>query len=216
MGDPITVLVVEADLLMSKAISQRLSSSGAAVVGEARTNVEALVDYAQHHPQLVTLDVRLGRESGFVLVADLVTWDRDAIVLLYSASVDVQLARRAVAAGAAGYLRRDVSRAELEDCLRLAVAGVRPVFDQRTWTALAAGAVSPGGSRAQTPRLTARQRQVLQLMAAGTTSNKALASKLFISEKTVKSHIEQLAASLDVSHRSDLALRALELGVELG
>ncbi len=55
MGDPITVLVVEADLLMSKAISQRLSSSGAAVVGEARTNVEALVDYAQHHPQLVTL-----------------------------------------------------------------------------------------------------------------------------------------------------------------
>ena len=50
-------------------------------------------------------------------------------------------------------------------------------------------------------------------MAAGTTSNKDLAKELFISEKTVKSHIERIAASLDVSRRTQLPLRAVELGL---
>ena len=68
-------------------------------------------------------------------------------------------------------------------------------------------------SAGSAPQLTARQRQVLHLVAAGTTSNKDLAKELFISEKTVKSHIERIAASLDVSRRTQLPLRAVELGL---
>jgi DNA-binding NarL/FixJ family response regulator len=213
VGESIRVLVVQAGALMRQAVTQRLEASGATVVGQAETNAEALVEYAQRYPDVVTVDVRLGAESGFVLIEDLIQCHPDAVVVVYSGHGDVRLARQAVAVGAAGYVCRGASRAELRDCLESAVAGVRPVLDQRLVEArsqsVPESAVSPGPA----VQLTARQRQVLHLVAAGTTSNKDLARELFISEKTVKSHIERIAASLDVSRRTQLPLRAVELGL---
>jgi DNA-binding NarL/FixJ family response regulator len=102
----------------------------------------------------------------------------------------------------------------LRECLESAVAGVRPVLDQRLVEVRSQAAPgSAAGAGSAPPQLTARQRQVLHLVAAGTTSNKDLAKELFISEKTVKSHIERIAASLDVSRRTQLPLRAVELGL---
>jgi DNA-binding NarL/FixJ family response regulator len=214
VSESIRVLVVQAGGMMRQAVVQRLQASGATVVGQAETNAEALVEYAQRHPDVVTVDVRLGAESGFVLIEDLLEFHPDAVVLVYSGHGDVRLARQAVAVGAAGYVCRGASRAELRDYLESAVAGVRPVLDQRLVEvrsqAAPEAAASAGSSQ---PQLTARQRQVLHLVAAGTTSNKDLAKELFISEKTVKSHIERIAASLDVSRRTQLPLRAVELGL---
>jgi DNA-binding NarL/FixJ family response regulator len=213
MGEPIRVLVVQASALMRQAVAQRLEASGAEVVGKAQTNAEALVEYAQRHPDVVILDVRLGAESGFVLIADLLECYPDAVAVVYSGLNDAQLAKRAVEAGAAGYICRDASRAELHDCLMLALRGVRPVLDQRITGQRPGNSCESGPSSAHPRQLTARQQEVLELMAAGTTSNKDIAKELFISEKTVKSHIERIAASLDVSRRTQLALRALELGL---
>lgn len=197
---------------MRQAVVQRLEASGATVVGQAETNAEALVEYAQRHPDVVTVDVRLGAESGFVLIEDLLEFHPGAVVLVYSGHGDARLARQAVAVGAAGYVCRGASRAELRECLESAVAGVRPVLDQRLVEVRSQAA--PGSAAGSAPpQLTARQRQVLHLVAAGTTSNKDLAKELFISEKTVKSHIERIAASLDVSRRTQLPLRAVELGL---
>src|ERR1700710_342418 len=131
MGEPIRILVVQAGLLMRQAVVQRLEASGMSVVGQAGSNAEALVEYAQRHPDVVTVDVRLGAESGLVLIEDLLEFHPDAVVLVYSGHGDARLARQAVAVGAAGYVCRGASRAELWDCLRLAVAGVRPVLDPR-------------------------------------------------------------------------------------
>jgi len=131
MGDTIRVLVVQAGAMMRRAVVQRLETSGATVVGEAETNAEALVEYAQRHPDVVTVDVRLGPESGLTLIEDILEFHPDAVAIVYSGHGDVRLAREAVEAGAAGYICRGASRAELWDNLRLAVAGVRPVLDQR-------------------------------------------------------------------------------------
>lgn len=210
MGEAIRVLVVQAGLLMRRAVVQRLEASGLDVVGQAGSNAEALVEYAQRHPDVVTVDVRLGAESGFVLVEDLLEFHPDAVVMVYSGHGDARLARQALAAGAAGYLCRGASRAEVRDCLSLAVSGVRPVLDPRL---IEVRSETVPDATASAPQLTARQRQVLHLVAAGTTSNKDLARELFISEKTVKSHIERITASLDVSRRTQLPLRAFELGL---
>jgi DNA-binding NarL/FixJ family response regulator len=200
--------------MMRQAVVQRLQASGATVVGQAENNAEALVEYAQRHPDVVTVDVRLGAESGFVLIEDLLEFHPDAVVLVYSGHGDARLARQALAVGAAGYVCRGASRAELRDYLESAVAGVRPVLDQRLVEVRSQAAPeSDTGAGSPPPQLTARQRQVLHLVAAGTTSNKDLAKELFISEKTVKSHIERIAASLDVSRRTQLPLRAVELGL---
>lgn len=211
MGEAIRVLVVQAGALMRQAVVQRLESSGATVVGQAETNAEALVEYAQRYPDVVTVDVRLGAESGLVLIQDLLECHPDAVVVVYSGHGDAHLAQQAVAAGAAGYLCRGASRAELSECLRHAVAGVRPVLDQRLVEVQSQSVPEPAAGAAV--QLTARQRQVLHLVASGTTSNKDLARELVISEKTVKSHIERITANLDVSRRTQLPLRALELGL---
>ena len=213
MAESIRVLVVQAGGLMRQAVVQRLEASGATVVGQAETNAEALVEYAQRHPDVVTVDVRLGAESGLVLIEDLLEFDPGAVVLVYSGHGDVRLARQAVAAGAAGYVCRGASRAELWDYLESTVAGVRPVLDRRLVEVRSHSVPDAAASAGSAPQLTARQRQVLHLVAAGTTSNKDLAKELFISEKTVKSHIERIAASLDVSRRTQLPLRAVELGL---
>lgn len=213
MGEPIRVLVVQASALMRQAVAQRLEASGAVVVGKAETNAEALVEYAQRHPDVVIVDVRLGAESGSVLIADLIECYPEAVVVVYSGLSDLQLARQALEAGAAGYICRDASRTELHDCLLLALRGVRPVLDQRVTHQRSPAAAEAGGSTVHPRQLTARQQEILELMAAGTTSNKDIAKELFISEKTVKSHIERIAANLDVSRRTQLALRALELGL---
>jgi DNA-binding NarL/FixJ family response regulator len=181
------------------------------VVGQAGTNAEALVEYAQCYPDVVIVDIRLGAESGLVLISDLLEFYPDAVVVVYSGHGDVRLAQQALAAGAAGYLCRGASRTELREALGQAVAGVRPVLDRRL-VEVRSEAVPPAVA-SPVPQLTARQRQVLDLVAAGTTSNKDLARELFISEKTVKSHIERITASLDVSRRTQLPLRAVELGL---
>lgn len=209
MGEAIRVLVVQSGTLMRQAVAQRLEASGLQVVGQAASNAEALVEYAQCHPDVVTVDVRLGAESGLVLVADLMEFHPDAVVVVYSGHGDARLARQAVESGAAGYVCRGASRAELYEALRQAVSGVRPVLDHRLVEVRSQAVPSIPAA----PQLTARQRQVLDLVAAGTTSNKDLAKELFISEKTVKSHIERITASLDVSRRTQLPLRALELGL---
>lgn len=213
MAERVRVLVVQSGGLMRQAVAQRLEASGVAVVGQAGNNAEALVEYAQRHPDVVTVDVRLDGESGLVLIEDLLEFHSGAVVMVYSGHGDAHLARQAVAAGAAGYVCRGASRAELRDCLESAVAGVRPVLDQRLVEVRSHSIADLAASAGSAPQLTARQRQVLRLVAAGTTSNKELARELFISEKTVKSHIERIAASLDVSRRTQLPLRAVELGL---
>jgi DNA-binding NarL/FixJ family response regulator len=148
-----------------------------------------------------------------VLIEDLLECHPDAVVLVYSGHGDARLARQALAAGAAGYVCRGASRTELQDCLQLAVSGTRPVLDRRLVEVRSQAAPDSTVGASSAPQLTARQRQVLHLVAAGTTSNKELAKELFISEKTVKSHIERITASLDVSRRTQLPLRAFELGL---
>jgi DNA-binding NarL/FixJ family response regulator len=214
MGESIRVLVVQSGSLMRQAVAQRLEASGVRVVGQAATNAEALVEYAQCYPDVVIVDVRLGAESGLVLICDLLEFYPGAVVVVYSGHGDAGLARQTLAAGAAGYICRGASRAELRQALCQAVAGVRPVLDHRLVEVQSEAVPDPRAAAADpVPQLTARQRQVLDLVAAGTTSNKDLAKELFISEKTVKSHIERITASLDVSRRTQLPLRAVELGL---
>jgi DNA-binding NarL/FixJ family response regulator len=214
MVDTIRALVVDGNAVMRKALVQRLESIGARVVGQAASNAATLVEYAQCHPDVVTLDLGRDEESGVPLIVDLLEYQPNAVIVVYSRLDDANLIREAVAAGAAGYIRKSASRSELGECLRLALGGVRPVFDRRTMLELHADPASGDASvQAQAPHVTARQRQVLEVIATGTTSSKGIARLLFISEKTVKSHIERLSARLDVSNRSQLALRAVELGV---
>ncbi|MGW1147367.1 response regulator [Streptomyces sp. NPDC002454] len=183
------------------------SAPGFTVLGEAADGVTAVASALALDPDVVVMDLRMPGGGGAEAIAELTrrgararvlvltTWDTDSDIL------------PAIEAGAAGYLLKDAPREELFAGAR-AVAEGRPVFAHSVTSRLLATIRAPGRETA----LTAREREVLGLVARGT-SNRGIAVELFISEATVKSHLKHVYAKLDVNDRAAAVARAYERGI---
>jgi DNA-binding NarL/FixJ family response regulator len=141
---------------------------------------------------VLLLDLRLGQESGFELLRSDVAMPAVVVVTSYDYP---QYADAALRLGAAGFVVKTAPTAELLDAIRRAAAG-----------GLAFG-VRPGGGVA----LSAREREVLQLVVNGA-SNDEIGSRLGISSRTVESHLRRLFERFGVASRTELAARALREG----
>jgi DNA-binding NarL/FixJ family response regulator len=125
---------------------------------------------------------------------------------------------QALQAGAAGYLLKDLPAEELGNAVRMAHAGITqlgPSAAQRLASALArhpTGGVARGDAAKARQMLTAREIDVLRLIAHGTT-NREIASRLFVSEGTVKNHISRILARLGLRDRLQLAIYARDHGL---
>lgn len=176
------------------------------VVGEAATGEEALALAEALEPQVVLCDLRLGEGMDGIATARalrdldpapavlmLTTYDRDAEIL------------GALEAGAAGYLLKDVPPATIIEAIGTVAAG-----GTHLPPALAARVIT--GLRTPLPRLTARERDVLRLLATGTT-NREIARSLFVSEATVKSHLVHIFTKLGVDTRARAVHVARQTGL---
>ncbi|MFC1421053.1 response regulator transcription factor [Streptacidiphilus cavernicola] len=181
------------------------------VVGEAADGAEACALAAELRPDVVLMDLRmpvldgaaatarLTRELPGVRVLVLTTYDTDADIV------------RAVEAGASGYLLKDTPRLELAAAVRAAARGE---------TVLAPAAAATLLNRVRTPApppaapvlLTARETQVLALVARGLT-NADIGRELFIAEATVKTHLIRVFTKLDVDDRTAAVTVAMRLGL---
>jgi DNA-binding NarL/FixJ family response regulator len=176
------------------------------VVGEAGSGDEAVALAGRLRPDVVLMDLRMPGGDGVsattriraarpeVKIMVLTTYDTDADIL------------RAVEAGAAGYLLKDLPRAELAAAIRAAARGetvLAPAVAGRLLTRLRGGAPADG--------LSARETSVLALAARGLT-NAEIGRELFISEATVKTHLTRACAKLGVSGRTAAVARALQTG----
>jgi DNA-binding NarL/FixJ family response regulator len=141
---------------------------------------------------VLLLDLRLGQESGFELLRSDVAMPAVVVVTSYDYP---QYADAALRLGAAGFVVKTAPTAELLDAIRRAAAG-----------GLAFG-VRPGGG----VMLSAREREVLQLVVDGA-SNDEIGSRLGISSRTVESHLRRLFERFGVASRTELAARALREG----
>jgi DNA-binding NarL/FixJ family response regulator len=141
---------------------------------------------------VLLLDLRLGQESGFELLRSDVAMPAVVVVTSYDYP---QYADAALRLGAAGFVVKTAPTAELLDAIRRAAAG-----------GLAFG-VRPGSGVA----LSAREREVLQLVVHGA-SNDEIGSRLGISSRTVESHLRRLFERFDMASRTELAARALREG----
>jgi DNA-binding NarL/FixJ family response regulator len=141
---------------------------------------------------VLLLDLRLGQESGFELLRSDVAMPAVVVVTSYDYP---QYADAALRLGATGFVVKTAPTAELLDAIRRAAAG-----------GLAFG-VRPGGGVA----LSAREREVLQLVVHGA-SNDEIGSRLGISSRTVESHLRRLFERFDMASRTELAARALREG----
>ncbi|MFF2942933.1 response regulator [Streptomyces niveus] len=177
------------------------------VVGEASSGPQAEALSAELGPDIVLMDLRMpgggGVESiGRMRAAGLSC--RVIVLTTYETDTDIL---RAVEAGAAGYLLKDLTRAELADAVRAASRGETVLAPS-----VAARMVDQLRSRPDRPRLSQRETAVLRLVAEGCT-NAEIGRHLFIGESTVKTHLLRIFTKLGVTDRTAAVTNAMRHGL---
>ncbi|MFI5756597.1 response regulator [Streptomyces sp. NPDC051569] len=181
------------------------SAGGIRVVGQAGSGEEAVSQAAALRPDLVLLDLRMGEMDGVTATGHILRRSpgtRVVIVTTYEDDADIL---RAVEAGAAGYLLKGTSRAELIDAVHAAVRG------ETVLTPSLAGKLFRARGPVPSP-LSGRECDVLRLVGRGLT-NADIGKELFISEATVKTHLLRTFRKLDVSDRTAAVITAMERGL---
>lgn len=203
----IRVLIVDDHELLRAGLRSRLEPEAEiSVVGEADTAERAVLMARRLQPDLIVLDLLLPRKSGDEVIPELADVAPQARVLVVSSQASPSSVRRALSAGAAGYLPKRASDRELVAAIRLVAEGGGYVDPE-----LGAKLVTPNGSPALDP-LSERERDIIQLLALGYT-NQEIAAKLFISVRTVDTHRAHIMRKLQLDTRAELVMFALANGV---
>jgi DNA-binding NarL/FixJ family response regulator len=200
------LLVDDHDLLRAGLRSRLEREPGIAVVGDADTGDRAIVMARKLQPDLILLDLLMPRKSGYDTIPDLAKVAPQAKVLVISSQAAPSSVRRALSAGAAGYLPKHASDTELVTAIRLVADGAGYVEPD-----LGARLVNPNGSPALAP-LSERERDIVHLLALGYT-NQEIGKKLFISVRTVDTHRAHVMRKLRLDTRAELVMFALANGV---
>ncbi len=177
-------------------------------VSTAASGEEALVRFAGERPDLVLMDVHMPGIGGVEATRRLVDRHPTATVLVLTGEEDREHLASAIAAGARGYLLKDVSREELCAAVAAGLAG-RDLVEPSLRRVLA-GPVSRAGRSG--PSLTQRELQVLQGMSQGK-SNAEIGRALFLSEDTIKTHARRLFRKLGVADRAQAVANGFRLGL---
>lgn len=210
---PVRVLLVDDHELAREALGSILGREPRmAVVGEAADGGQALALARRLRPDLVLMDVRMPGPDGLEVTRAIKAELPDARVLLLTSYDAPEYVLEGLRAGADGYLLKGVGRQELLAAVRAVLRGER-----RVHPSLAAGMlhhVARGGEHPLSPEgyLTARQRDVLRLLAAGR-SNPEIARELQVSLNTVKTHVVHILQKLGATDRTQAAVRAGQLGL---
>jgi DNA-binding NarL/FixJ family response regulator len=201
---PIRVLVAEDHLIARVGITTILNAqSDIDVVAEASNGQQAVEMYTATKPDVGLLDVRMPVLGGIEAVAAIRSTFPDARLICLSTYGGDEDIRRAMHAGAASYLTKDVLHDDLLNAVRAVAAG-QSYLPQQVLAALEAQV--PG------PILSARELEVLELIVKGL-ANKQIAYVLNIAEHTVKNHVKSILAKLDVEDRTQAATAAIQRGI---
>ncbi|MEU6993432.1 response regulator transcription factor [Streptomyces sp. NPDC046465] len=177
------------------------------VVAEASSGPRAEALAAELRPDIVLMDLRMPGGSGVESIERMAATGlacRVIVLTTYETDRDIL---RAVEAGAAGYLLKDLARSELADAVRAAARGETVLAPS-----VAARLVDQLRNRPARPRLSERETAVLRLVAEGCT-NAEIGRRLYVAESTVKTHLLRIFGKLDVDDRTAAVTTALRLGL---
>jgi DNA-binding NarL/FixJ family response regulator len=216
----IRVLVVDDHSLVRAGFRSILSDEeGIEVVGEARDGPEAVAAAVAELPDVVLMDIRMPGTDGLQATRLITAHPRlqgTKVIVLTTFDLD-EYVFGALKAGASAFLLKGVEPPVLIDAVRTVAAGealLEPSATRRLIEAYVGGqheAASPAGFPLP-PSLTAREVEILKLIAAGLT-NTEIASRLFISPLTCKSHVSRILTKLDARDRTQLVVLAYESGL---
>ncbi|MEU0539760.1 response regulator transcription factor [Nocardia sp. NPDC005978] len=179
------------------------------VVGEAGDVAQALARIPALRPDVAVLDVRLPDGNGIELCRELLDKLDDLRCLILTSFTDEQAMMDAILAGASGYVVKDIKGMELARAIKEVGAG-RSLLDNRAAAALMERlrrSTEPDGPLAG---LTDQERRLLDLLGDGLT-NRQIAERMFLAEKTVKNYVSRLLAKLGMERRTQAAVLASKL-----
>lgn len=210
----IRLLIVDDEAMVRRGLRLVLEAEDdLQVIGEAADGLEALDEAARLKPDVVLMDVRMPRLDGVEACRRLVATSDAKVVVLTTFDLDEHLFA-AVRAGASGFLLKASRPEDLVDAIRAAHAGnalVEPRMTKRLLEEFARRPASPDGNRVFAD-LTDRERDVLLEVARGA-SNAEIADRLYISETTVKTHVNHILAKLSVRDRIQAVVLAYDHGL---
>lgn len=207
---PARVLIIDDHPVVRQGIKSLLSNYETfEVVGEAATGQAAIDEFRTSRPDVVLLDIRLAQDSGLEVLDLILDDDPDARVLMLSSFDDDEYVERSLRAGALGYVLKGDSDAQLVSAIE-AVAGGRRALSPRVAEQLVELMLSP--SQQQGPEFEDVDRAILRMLSDGA-SNGQIASKLFMSDSTVKRRIRSIFNRLGVTRRAEAAAEAARRGL---
>jgi DNA-binding NarL/FixJ family response regulator len=203
----IRVLVIDDHAILRTGIRSMLErEEDFTVVGQAANADQAVSRARALQPDVILLDVVMPRKSGFEALPELRAVAPEARVIMLSMQTNPSSIRKALNAGAAGFVAKHASEADLFDAIRRVAAGSRYVDPE-----LAGDLIVPD-SAALTEPLSERERDVMYMLALGYT-NQEVAEQLYISVRTVDTHRAHLMRKLGLRTRAELVLYALANGL---
>jgi DNA-binding NarL/FixJ family response regulator len=203
--DAVTVVVADDQSAVREGLVLLLGTlPGIAVIGEAEDGEAAVEAVAAKNPRVVLMDLNMPRCDGVEATRRIrASHPQTQVVVLTTYSDDDSIIG-ALQAGALGYLTKDATRAEIGRAVLAAAAGqavLDPAVQQRLLSAaVRAPAAAPAGPATADDDLTPREAEVLRLIAAGK-SNREIARALFVSEATVKTHVNRIFAKTGSRNR---------------
>lgn len=218
MGEPLRVLLVDDHAIFRKGLAGLIASrqeDGIVVVGEADDGLDALEKARELMPDLILMDVRMPRCDG-VRATRLIKEEMPYVrIVMLTISDEEEDVFKALEAGAQGYLLKDMSPEALFEVLKGVAQGDAPLSPaiaariiQEFRRSLHEGAHHPGKSMPLSPR----EREILQMVVNGL-SNEEIAAKLFITRGTVKNHLHNILAKLQMKNRAQAIAYAVHEGL---
>ncbi len=214
---PISILIVDGQTHAREALRQKLGlTDEITVIGEAQSAKEVIDKVMSLKPDVVLMDLSLPEKNGIELTKELIEKDPKVNVLLLTANNDQRYTSKIIKAGALGYILKDVNSNTLLEAIKAVAHGdafIQPCLltklinefreilsDEKT--------VKPPAELG----LTQREMEIVSYIACGQ-SNKDIAMKLFISEKTVKNHVSSILKKMKLGDRTQVAVYAYKKGL---
>jgi len=215
----VRVVVADDQALVRSGFRMILTAGGIDVVAEAATGAEAFDAVRRTRPDVVLMDIRMPEMDGLEATRRILADKTDhtnapRIIILTTFDLD-QYVYAALAAGASGFLLKDVTPEHLVDAVRTVRAGdalLSPTITRRLVQRFAQPGTDAPAMHRDLRSLTARETEVLRMLAAGL-SNAELAQRLFLSEATVKTHVARILAKLELRDRVQAVVVAYESGL---
>lgn len=211
------ILIADDHPLFRDGLRSLLTANGHEVVGEARNGREAIELARQLEPDMVLMDVQMPELDGISATRTLTAAMPGVKVIVLTASEEEAKLFDAIKAGAQGYLLKNLEAETFFDLLDRAQRG-EPALTPALARKLLQEFAKPADTTAAAPptedeTLTAREREVLELMVEGVTSNRKLAKRLGLSENTVKFHVRNILDKLRLHNRAEVVGYALRKGI---